>query len=82
MSLRDVCGGRVSGLVGPFPNTLRTFWSRLCKRASPESGKESSEPKVGAGGPSSVVRCIKTEICESTAIRVADPGNLISNRMT
>ncbi len=49
---------------------------------SPESGKGSSGPKVGARGPSSVVRCLKTKICASTGIQVTGPGNLIFNRMT
>ncbi len=43
MSLRDVCGGRVSVFPGPFPNTFRALCSQLCKRSSPESGKGSSE---------------------------------------
>ncbi len=43
VSLRDVCGERMSAFPGPFPNTFKTLWSRLCKRTSPESGKGSSE---------------------------------------
>ncbi len=62
----------------PLDHLCRSHFQSI----SPESGKGSSGPKVGARGPSSVVRCIKTEICVSTAIRVTGPGNLIFNRMT